>query len=214
MPNRKISPNLKYAALHKHWTHFYSTLQLAINRAAHKRTYRTFRNASRCGVRKSPMVQRASLTRYRDIWRTRYTYAFAHLILVPADSGTCQACSETLFRDLDVRESIDILPRVVTDVRARKQRQPRAALCARTVPGLESEVEKLKAASQSLEEENLALFEQIKSNVQRRREADAKSAMLLEAFDDVYSKWCKVPHDEISLWVLQAAENLPPTKLV
>ena len=72
------------------------------------------------------MVQRASLTRYRDIWRTRYTYAFAHLILVPADSGTCQACSETLFRDLDVRESIDILPRVVTDVRARKQRRETA----------------------------------------------------------------------------------------
>ena len=38
---------------------------------------------------------------------------------------------------------------------------------------------------QQLEEENLALFEQTKSNVQRQGEADAKSAELLETFDDV-----------------------------
>ena len=86
----------------------------------------------------------------------------AHLSLVPADSGSCQASCETLFRDFNVRESIDVLHRVVTDARSRKQRgetegkdiwkedlEPRAAVRARTVTVLESEVEKLKATLQS-----------------------------------------------------------------
>lgn len=72
-----------------------------------------------------------------------------------------QASCETLFRDFNVRDSINILHRVVTDARARKQRgemqakdiwkedlEPRAAVRARTIPVLESEVEKLKATLQ------------------------------------------------------------------
>ena len=72
-----------------------------------------------------------------------------------------QASCETLFRDFNVRDSINILHRVVTDARSRKQRgemeakdiwkedlEPRAAVRARTVPVLESEVEKLKATLQ------------------------------------------------------------------
>ena len=38
---------------------------------------------------------------------------------------------------------------------------------------------------QQLEEENQGLFEEMKSNVQRQQEADAKSAELLKIFDDV-----------------------------
>lgn len=38
---------------------------------------------------------------------------------------------------------------------------------------------------EKLEEENLALYEQTVANVQRQREADAKTAELLKAFDDV-----------------------------
>ena len=69
-----------------------------------------------------------------------------------------QASCETLFRDFNVRDSINVLHGVVTDARARKQRgemegkdvwketlEPRAAARARTIPVLESEVDKLKA---------------------------------------------------------------------
>lgn len=61
-----------------------------------------------------------------------------------------------------MRESINVLHGVVTDARARKQRdetegkdiwkedlEPRAAVRARTVPMLESDVEKLKATLQN-----------------------------------------------------------------
>jgi len=81
--------------------------------------------------------------------------------LVCVDSRMDQASCETLFRDFNVRDSINILHRVVTDARSRKQRgemeakdiwkedlEPRAAVRARTVPVLESEVEKLKATLQ------------------------------------------------------------------
>ncbi|KAG8214983.1 hypothetical protein J3R82DRAFT_8386 [Butyriboletus roseoflavus] len=135
------------------------------------------------------------------------------------------ASCETLFKDFEVRESINVLHGVVTDARARKQRgemeakdiwkealEPRAAARARTIPILESDVEKLKATLQNLEDENQALFEQMKSSVQQQRETDAKTAELLKVLDDVYSKWSKIPHDEISLWALQAAENLPPAR--
>ena len=61
-----------------------------------------------------------------------------------------------------MRDSINILHHAVTDARSRKQRgetgakdvwkedlEPRAAVRARTVPALESDVEKLKATLQS-----------------------------------------------------------------
>ncbi|KAN0088913.1 hypothetical protein V8E55_005970 [Tylopilus felleus] len=194
----------------KRWTHFHSALQLAINRAAHKWTYEDFQECFALWCKEEPHGAEGifnTISRHME--------------------DQIHASCETLFRDFNVRESIDVLHRVVTDARSRKQRgetegkdiwkedlEPRAAVRARTVTVLESEVEKLKATLQSLEEENLALFEQTKSNVQRQGEADAKSAELLETFDDVCAKWSKIPHDEISLWVLQAAENLPPTKLV
>ncbi|KAH0836345.1 hypothetical protein J3R83DRAFT_7898 [Lanmaoa asiatica] len=193
----------------KRWTHFHSALQLAINRAAHKWTYEDFQECFALWCKEEPHGAEGifnTISRHME--------------------DQIHASCETLFRDFNVRESINILHGVVTDARSRIQRgeteakdiwkedlEPRAAVRARTVPVLESDVEKLKAtlqsASLSLEEENQALFEQMKSNVQRQREAEAKTAELLKIFDDVYSKWTKLPHDEISLWALQAAENLP-----
>ncbi|KAI9573746.1 hypothetical protein HD554DRAFT_2251245 [Boletus coccyginus] len=198
----KVSPDSK------RWTHFHSALQLAINRAAHKWTYEDFQECFALWCKEEPHGA-------EGIFNT----VSRHM------EDQIHASCETLFRDFNVRDSINILHRVVTDARARKQRgemeakdiwkedlEPRAAVRARTVPVLESEVEKLKATLQGLEEENQALYEQVKSNVHRQREADAKTAELLKIFDDVYSAWSKLPHDEISLWTLQAAENLPPAR--
>ena len=68
-----------------------------------------------------------------------------------------QASCETIFKDFDVRERINILHNAVTDARMRKQRgetggkdiwredlEPHAAVRAKTVPVLEAEVERLK----------------------------------------------------------------------
>ncbi|KAF8557080.1 hypothetical protein OG21DRAFT_1482509 [Imleria badia] len=194
----------------KRWTHFHSALQLAINRAAHKWTYEDFQECFALWCKEEPHGAEGifnTISRHME--------------------DQIHASCETLFKDFNVRDSINVLHRVVTDARSRKQcgeteaediwkedLEPRAAVRARIVPVLESEVEKLKATLQSasLEEENQASFEQMKSNVQRQREADAKTAELLEIFDEVYSRWSKLPHDEIGLWALQTTENLPPIK--
>ncbi|KAG9309576.1 hypothetical protein JVU11DRAFT_10557 [Chiua virens] len=136
-----------------------------------------------------------------------------------------QASCETLFRDFDVRESINVLHHVVTDARGRKQRdetegkdiwkvdlEPRAAVRARTVPVLEAEVERLKETATN--EENQASFEQLKANVRRQQEADAESAELLKNFDEIYSRWRKLPHDEISLWALRSTDSIPPAQIL
>ncbi|KAF9244651.1 hypothetical protein BU15DRAFT_41902 [Melanogaster broomeanus] len=188
----------------KRWTHFHSALQLAINRAAHKWTYEDFQECFALWCKEEPHGAEGifnTISRHME--------------------DQIHASCETLFRDFKVREHVNILHAVVTEARARKQRgetdgkdiwredlEPRAAVRARTVPRLESEVERLKATLKNIEEENVALFEQTKTNVQRQREADEKTAELLKILDDVYHEWSKLPHDEMGLWTLQVAENL------
>ncbi|KIK90519.1 hypothetical protein PAXRUDRAFT_831642, partial [Paxillus rubicundulus Ve08.2h10] len=188
----------------KRWTHFHSALQLAINRAAHKWTYEDFQECFALWCKEEPHGAEGifnTISRHME--------------------DQIHASCETLFKDFKVRESVNILHAVVTEARTRKQRgetdgkdiwredlEPRAAVHARSVPIFESEVERLKATLKSLEEENATSYEQIKMNVQRQREADRKTAELLKILDDVYSNWSKLPHDEMALWTLQAAENL------
>ncbi|KAF8142120.1 hypothetical protein EV363DRAFT_1150515 [Boletus edulis] len=190
----------------KRWTHFHSALQLAINRSAHKWTYEDFQECFALWCKEEPHGAEGifnTISRHME--------------------DQIHASCETLFREFNVRDSINVLHRVVTDARARKEcgetegkdiwkkdLEPRAAVRARTVPILESEVEKLRATLQSAK--NQAMFEQMKSNVRRREEADTKTTEMLETLDDIHSRWSKLPHDEINLWVLQAAENLPPAQ--
>ncbi|KAF8127367.1 hypothetical protein EV363DRAFT_1172318 [Boletus edulis] len=190
----------------KRWTHFHSALQLAINRSAHKWTYEDFQECFALWCKEEPHGAEGifnTISRHME--------------------DQIHASCETLFREFNVRDSINVLHRVVTDARARKEcgetegkdiwkkdLEPRAAVRARTVPILGSEVEKLRATLQSAK--NQAMFEQMKSNVRRREEADTKTTEMLETLDDIHSRWSKLPHDEINLWVLQAAENLPPAQ--
>ncbi|KAH7885834.1 hypothetical protein F5I97DRAFT_1159571 [Phlebopus sp. FC_14] len=192
----------------RRWTHFHSALQLAINRAAHKWTYEDFQECFSLWCKEEPHGAEGifnTISRHME--------------------DQIHASCESLFKDFNVKDNINILHAVVTEARARKQRgetngkdvwrqdlEPRAAVRARTIPVLESEVERLKATLKSLEEENVALFEQTKRNAQQQREADEKTDELLKILDDVYSRWSKLPHDEMGLWTLQAAENLGPTQ--
>ncbi|OJA11967.1 hypothetical protein AZE42_07244 [Rhizopogon vesiculosus] len=131
-----------------------------------------------------------------------------------------QSC-ENLFKEFNVRDSINTLHTVVSEARARKQRgevdgkdvwkenlAPRAAVRARTVRVMEPEVEHLRAQLKALEEENIALYAQCEDNNQKQHAADAKTAELLDILDDVYAKWSRLPQDEIGVWALESAENV------
>ncbi|KAG6332660.1 hypothetical protein ID866_6428 [Astraeus odoratus] len=192
----------------KRWAHFHSALQLAINRAAHKWTYEDFQECFALWCKEEPHGAEGifnAISRHME--------------------DQIHASCEALFKDFNVRENINTLHSVVTDARARKQRgdihrkdlwkenlDPRAAVRARSVPLLQAETDRLRATLKKLEEENVSLYEQTQKNTDREREATEQIQELLVLVDDVYSKWNKVPHDEIGLWSLQAAENLAATQ--
>ncbi|KAI6010785.1 hypothetical protein F5J12DRAFT_821710 [Pisolithus orientalis] len=188
----------------KRWTHFHSALQLAINRAAHKWTYEDFQECFALWCKEEPHGAEGifnTISRHME--------------------DQVHASCERLFKDYNVRENINTLHAVVTEARARKQRgevdrkdlwkedlDPRAAVRARTVPVLQAERERLKETLHKLEEENIALYEETMKYAQSDREAKERIRELLKHADEVYSRWNKIPHDEIGLWSLQVAENL------
>ncbi|KAI6101333.1 hypothetical protein F5141DRAFT_1138565 [Pisolithus sp. B1] len=192
----------------KRWTHFHSALQLAINRAAHKWTYEDFQECFALWCKEEPHGAEGifnTISRHME--------------------DQVHASCERLFKDFNVRENINTLHAVVTEARARKQRgevdrkdlwredlDPRAAVRARTVPVLQAECERLKETLQQLEEENIGLYEETVKNVQNDRETKERIQELLQHADEVYSRWNKIPHDEIGLWSLQVAENMATTQ--
>ncbi|KAL4066049.1 hypothetical protein V8B97DRAFT_1933510 [Scleroderma yunnanense] len=192
----------------KRWTHFHSALQLAINRSAHKWTYEDFQECFALWCKEEPHGAEGifnTISRHME--------------------DQVHASCEALFKDFNVRENINTLHAVVTEARNRKQRgevdrtdlwredlDPRAAVRARTVPTLQAEAERLRATLQKLEEENVELYEETQKNVEKEREATERVQELLKLVDDVYSRWSKLPHDEMNMWSLQAAENLAVTQ--
>ncbi|KAG1723245.1 uncharacterized protein EDB91DRAFT_1173184 [Suillus paluster] len=192
---------MKPAPDSKRWTHFHSALQLAISRAAHKWTYEDFQECFALWCKEEPHGA-------EGIFNT----VSRHM-----EDQIHQSC-ENLFKEFNVRDSINILHAVVSEARARKQRgelngkdvwrenlTPRAAVRARTVRVIESEVEHLRA---ELQAENAALYARCEDNDQKQRTADAKTAELLDILDDVYAKWSQLPQDEIGVWALESAENV------
>ncbi|KIM57225.1 hypothetical protein SCLCIDRAFT_1219691 [Scleroderma citrinum Foug A] len=192
----------------KRWTHFHSALQLAINRAAHKWTYEDFQECFTLWCKEEPHGAEGifnTISRHME--------------------DQVHASCETLFKDFDVRENINILHAVVTEARNRKQREevdrpdlwredldPRAAVRARTVPILQAEAERLRATLKKFEEENVELYEETQKYIEKERKATEGIQELMKLIDDVYSKWGKLPHDEMGLWSLQAAESLASTQ--
>ncbi|KAG2356246.1 hypothetical protein BDR07DRAFT_1380931 [Suillus spraguei] len=184
---------MKKAPDSKRWTHFHSALQLAISRSAHKwtrvLTTKISRSASRSGARKSHMV--------------------------------AEGIFNTVSRHMEDQIHYQHLHAVVSEARARKQRgeihgkdvwrenlAPHAAVRARTVRVMESEIERLRAELQALEGDNATLYAQCEDNDEKQRVADAKTVELLDILDDVYAKWSQLPQDEIGVWALESAENV------
>ena len=78
-----------------------------------------------------------------------------------------------------------------------------------------------------MEKENIQLQAQVYQNVKERKEADDKTAELLDIFDEVmpsvcpsrtsplsvhqvYEKWSKLPMDDIEMWTVQTVESSGP----
>ncbi|KAI6122294.1 hypothetical protein EV401DRAFT_1952141 [Pisolithus croceorrhizus] len=191
---RLTTPMAKGTQDTKRWTHFHSALQLAINRAAHKWTYEDFQECFALWCKEEPHGAEGifnTISRHME--------------------DQVHASCERLFKDFNVRENINTLHAVVTEARARKQRgevdrkdlwredlDPRAAVRARTIPVLQAERERLK--------------ETLQKNVENDRETKERIQELLQhcrrTIFQVYSRWNKIPHDEIGLWSLQVAENM------
>ncbi|KAI0299015.1 hypothetical protein B0F90DRAFT_657741 [Multifurca ochricompacta] len=195
----------------KRWTQFYAALQLAIQRAAHKWTYKDF---SEC----FPLWCEEQPNGAEGVFNTVSNFIESHIV----------TNTNKLFEEYEVQKHIDTLHEVVTDARARRQRgegpgvdhwrvdlQPRAAVRARTIPALEQERDSLRARLAEMERENTELYREVQENVAARDRADTKTAEIFAFFDEIHAKWKELPIEDVQAWTLltaetQSAVNPPP----
>ncbi|KAH9003622.1 hypothetical protein EDB86DRAFT_2798805 [Lactarius hatsudake] len=195
----------------KRWTQFYAALQLAIQSAAHKWTYKDF---SEC----FPLWCEEQPNGAEGVFKTVSSFIETHII-----NGT-----DKLFEQYDVQKRIDVLHGVVTEARTRRQRgetpaadrwredlQPREATRGRTIPTLERERDLLRARLAQMKKENMELYDQVQENVAAQERTEAKTAEIFAFFDEIYAKWRELPLEDVQAWTLLTAEtqsaiNPPP----
>ncbi|KAF8074720.1 hypothetical protein FPV67DRAFT_1559403 [Lyophyllum atratum] len=189
----------------RRWTHFRSALQLAIQRSAHKWTFEDFAECFPLYVEEDKNGASATFDSISEYIESQNVNDL-----------------EKLFKDYTVQENIDILHRVVNESKERKARgeagkdvwredlEPRVAVSARTVPMLESEVQRLRKALATMEEENRHLQAQLQENVTATASSKQRADELLDKLDSVYEEWQKLPTEEIEGWTVQTTESLKP----
>ncbi|KAI0277855.1 hypothetical protein BGY98DRAFT_977016 [Russula aff. rugulosa BPL654] len=193
----------------KRWTQFYAALQLAIQRAAHKWTFKDF---SEC----FPLWCEEQPNGAEGIFNTVSSFIETHIV----------TNTNKLFEQYDVQKNVDILHQVVTEARARRQRGETGSatggdtgadtwLRARTVPALERERDSLRARLAEMEKENMELYQEVQGNVAAQNRADTKTAEIFSFFDEIYAKWKELPLEDMQAWTLLTAEtqsaiNPPP----
>ncbi|KAA1475502.1 hypothetical protein DENSPDRAFT_866962 [Dentipellis sp. KUC8613] len=183
------------------WTHFYSALQLAIQRAGHKWTYEDFSECFPLWCDEQPEGAEA-------VYGTVSRFVESHI--------TTQ-CNE-LFATYDVKNNVDKLHEAVTEARARKRRgetgkdvwredlDPRSAVRARVVPVLEAERDRLKDQLTKMRNQNAELRKTVQAHARERKEMDEKTAEILNFIDEVYAKWKDLPMSDMRNWALIKAE--------
>ncbi|KAI9454228.1 hypothetical protein BJY52DRAFT_1285243 [Lactarius psammicola] len=187
----------------KRWTQFYAAIQLAIQSAAHKWTYKDF---SEC----FPLWCEEQPNGAEGVFKTVSGFIETHII----------NDTNKLFEQYDVQRQIDVLHRVVTEARARRQRgekpgadhwredlQPREATRGRTIPTLIRERDLLRARLAQMEKENMELYDRVQENVAAQERTDAKTAEMFAFFDEVYAKWQELPLEDMQTWTLLTAET-------
>ncbi|TDL23847.1 hypothetical protein BD410DRAFT_746724 [Rickenella mellea] len=191
----------------KRWTHFYSALQLAIQRTAHKWTYEDFAECFAKYCKDDPDQAKVNFQMVSDYQENR----------------TTTLCEE-LFTRYNAQENIDILHEVVMEARARRQAgeqpgndvwrpdlDPRTAVRARTVPILRQTRDTLKTQLAELEKENLQLQKTMMDNVKATKDLDEEESKRLDLLDEIEAEWDKLPIEDIQEWTLRAAETMKST---
>ncbi|KAF9475214.1 hypothetical protein BDN70DRAFT_883973 [Pholiota conissans] len=190
----------------RRWTHFHSALQLAIQRSSHKWTFEDF---AECFPLYVESDKNGSSATFNSISEYIEAQNFRDL--------------DKLFTDYNIQESIDTLHKVVNDAKDRKARgdagkdtwkdelDPRVAVCARTVPVLNSEAARLRTLISQIEDENRQLDAELQEKVKATENANERVLELLDTLDAVFEKWEELPRDEIEAWTVQTAESLKPT---
>ncbi|KJA28090.1 hypothetical protein HYPSUDRAFT_34431 [Hypholoma sublateritium FD-334 SS-4] len=190
----------------RRWTHFHSALQLAIQRSSHNWTFEDF---SECFPLYVESDKNGSSATFNSISEYIEAQNFRDL--------------DKLFNDYNIQESIDILHKVVNDAKERKSRgedgkdtwkdnlDPKVAVCARTVPVLNSEARRLQKLIAELETENRQLESELQDNVKATDDANEHVLEVLDTLDIVYEKWKELPQDEIETWTVQTEESLKST---
>ncbi|KAH9964967.1 hypothetical protein BC827DRAFT_1126987 [Russula dissimulans] len=194
----------------KRWTQFYAALQLAIQRSAHKWTYKDF---SEC----FPLWCEEQPNGAEGVFNTVSSFIETHIV-----NNT-----NKLFEQYDVQKNVDTLHQVVTEARARRQRdggsvpgkdgwrpdlQPRAAVRARTIPALERERDSLRARLAEMERENMKLYREMQENVAAQERANAKTAEIFAFFDEIYARWKELPLEDMQAWTMLVAESQSAVK--
>ncbi|KAI0316185.1 hypothetical protein OF83DRAFT_1173143 [Amylostereum chailletii] len=198
-PSAADTPN---SAPSKRWTQFYAALQLAIQRAAHKWTYKDFQECFPLWCEEQPKTS-------EGVFSTVSQYMERHIT---------EETNKVFARDR-VQERLDRMHAVVTEARARHQSgevradvwredlDPRTAVRARTIPVLESEADRLRAQLASMEEENMRLQTEIETNVKEKEEAEEKIKAIFAFLDDVYARWSALPAEDMQTWAMLTAET-------
>ncbi|KAF9453592.1 hypothetical protein P691DRAFT_658248 [Macrolepiota fuliginosa MF-IS2] len=187
----------------RRWMHFQSALQLAIQRSARKWTFEDFAECFPLYVEEEKNAASVTFNIISDFIEKQ-----------DRDDIT------TLFEKYGVQGNIDILHNIVTEAKARKEKgeiskdvwredlQPRGAVCARTIPVLETEAARLRETLAQLEDENRHLQTQLEENIKTKDEADIRTLDLLQKLEDTYTQWEKLPMDAIEDWTVQTANAL------
>ncbi|KAH9996152.1 hypothetical protein BJV74DRAFT_769225 [Russula compacta] len=193
----------------KRWTQFYAALQLAIQRAAHRWTYKDFAECFPLWCEEQPNGA-------EGVFNTVSSFVETHIV----------TNTNKLFEQYDVQKNLDTLHRVVTEARARRDGReggvsatggdkdswradlpPRAAVRARTIPALEHQRDLLRAQLAEMEKENMELYREMQDNVVAQERADTKTAEIFAFFDEIYAKWKELPLEDVQAWTLLTAET-------
>ncbi|KAI0046731.1 hypothetical protein FA95DRAFT_1344364 [Auriscalpium vulgare] len=198
-----MASNVPPGPSNKRWPGFYDALQLAIQQAAHKWTFEEFAECFPLWCEEQP---KGAETVYQTV------SGFVEKRIVEE--------SNTLFENYALQENLDRLQAVVDDARRRKRSgeprplnawredlEPRAATCARTIPTLEAERDKLRKQLTELEAHNTELEATLKESVDTKVVADEKIAEIFAFLDELVMKWKDLPVEEMQEWSLQKAES-------
>ncbi|KAJ7224258.1 hypothetical protein GGX14DRAFT_424863 [Mycena pura] len=190
----------------RRWNYFHSALELAIQQSAHKWTFEDF---TECFPQYVEEDKEGAMQMFHQV------------------AGYIESESkkkmDKLFSVYNLQVEIDSLDRLVSEAKARKASgiigpdvwteniRPHSAVCGRTVPILQSQVERLRDSLAKMESENQSLISELETNVNESNKLTNRASGILDKLDETYDAWESVPMEELHTWTAQVAEGMRPT---